>query len=314
MPPLPDATRIGAVHLVVADLARSLGYYRDAIGLQRLDAAADGADRGVPLGIGGEPLVVLHPRPGAAPVGRAAGLFHLALRLPTRRDLAAAIDRLARQGTRIDGAADHLVSEAIYLTDPDGHGIEIYRDRPREAWPVEGGRLRMDSLPLDLDGILAELGRPGPEARAAASPPAGAPATLPLGTDLGHVHLRVADLDASEAFYLDRLGFERQARMPGASFVSAGGYHHHVGLNTWAGRGIPPAPESAARLLAWTLRLPDAGSLEALLAGLRSAGLTPAPSGPAWAITDPSGIRLLLTAAGGAPARPEAFEPGGRST
>lgn len=276
--PIDPATTIGLVSLSVGDLRRSLAYYEGGIGLHRLNEEGSR----VTLGAGGVPLLRLTELPGARHLRRATGLYHFALRVPSRRDLARVLLHLSESRTPIGGAADHLVSEALYLTDPDGHGIEIYRDRPREAWYDERGTFRMDSLPLDVDGLMAELGaEEGWDG-------------LPASTDMGHIHLQVADVAAAERFYTDGLGFERMASWPSASFVSAGGYHHHIGMNSWAGAGVPAPPEEAARLLSYELRLPAAAALDTLLDRLREGGFGPEPRDDGWAIRDPSHNLLLL--------------------
>ena len=201
---------------------------------------------------GDEPLVVLHGDPAAPPrPARSTGLFHMAFLLPERLDLAHALLRLAERGWPLTGASDHLVSEALYLSDPDGIGIEIYRDRPREEWSVEDGQVRMATLPLDLDDV----------ARAAQGP---APPRAPEGTRMGHVHLNVADLGTAEAFYAGELGFDVTARnYPGALFLAAGGYHHHIGANTWRGEGAPPPPPGAVGLRRFTIVAPGQSQAEA---------------------------------------------------
>jgi catechol 2,3-dioxygenase len=272
-------TTIGAVALSVSSLSRSLAYYQQHIGLSILQSDADSAA----LGVGGATLLRLHEAPGARLVRRATGLYHFALRVPTRRDLARVLRHFAQSDTPVGGASDHIFSEALYLSDPDGHGIEIYRDRPRDAWYDARGALRGATDPLDIEGILGEL--EGDEA-----PWEG----LPLGTDMGHIHLQVADIRAAERFYLQTLGFERMIAMPTASFVSAGGYHHHIGMNTWAGIGVPPPPEGAARLLNYEVALPHRAALDATLDRLRAAdiSLTERPDG--WAVRDPSHNQVLL--------------------
>ena len=271
---LPATLRLGAVHLTVADVDRSAGFYQDAIGL-RVQARADATAE---LGAGGEPLLVLHEEPGARPAGRYAGLFHFALLYPTREELARALQRLAATRTPLDGASDHGVSEALYLRDPDGNGIELYADRPREAWPSPGGpgeRVGMYTRPLDLDDLLAAV---------AADPPAPRAGD---GLRMGHVHLHVGDLDAARAFYADRLGLELMATYPGALFLAAGGYHHHLGVNTWAGEGVGPAPAGTAGLREWTLVLEDDDAAAAARAriGADAGGLAADP----WGI----GLRVL---------------------
>ncbi len=278
----PD-TVMGTVALTVSDLDRSREFYERAIGLQ----AADGADGTIALSAsGGHPLVELRGD-GSAPRldRRATGLYHLAILLPTRLDLAHALARLADARWPLDGASDHLVSEALYLSDPDGNGIEIYRDRPRQEWRHSGGQLEMSTLPLDLRGVLSELAE-------ATEPQAGAPAR----TTIGHVHLQVADIHEAEAFYHGVLGFEVTVRSyPGALFVSAGGYHHHVGLNTWHSLHLPPPPPGAIGLRRFEVQLPDREQLDAVLARLRAAGVAITELDGAVRVRDPSGNAVVLT-------------------
>jgi catechol 2,3-dioxygenase len=295
----PDAS-IGTVRLTVADLARSSQFYEQAIGL----SATEQSDGTVALGPpGGASLIELRGDSSAPALDRrATGLFHLAVLLPTRADLALALIRLARARWPLDGASDHLVSEALYLSDPDGNGIEIYRDRPRSEWPHSDGQLQMATIPLDLDDVLESAMTPetGPPA------PPEVPATVPDGTRIGHVHLQVSELADTEAFYSGVLGLDVMVRgYPGALFVSAGGYHHHIGLNTWHSAGSePPAPGSVG-LRSFELLLSDERSLEAVLARVSAAGLPVDRSSHAGALVrDPSGNGVLLSAGGdGRPAR-----------
>jgi catechol 2,3-dioxygenase len=213
------------------------------------------------------------------------GLFHLAVLLPSRRDLAVALRRLAEARVPLDGASDHLVSEALYLHDPDRNGIEIYRDRAREQWPHVGGSLEMATLPLDIDDILTQL------------PPGSAKdAFAPAGTQIGHVHLQVADLDAAEEFYSGVLGFDVTVKgYAGALFVSAGGYHHHIGLNTWQSLGAGAPPPGAIGLRSFEIALPDADELDRVLERVSKAGIDADRSDGTALLRDPSGnvVRLL---------------------
>ncbi|HEU4323795.1 MAG TPA: VOC family protein [Roseiflexaceae bacterium] len=274
-------TAIGLVSLSVADLERSLDYYQHHIGLALIDRVGGEAL----LGAGARPLLRLREQPGAR-LRRATGLYHFALRVPSRLELARVIAHFQQASTPVGGASDHLVSEALYLSDPDGHGIEIYRDRPRETWYDQRGQFRMDTRQLDIAGILGEL-------RNGVPPWQG----LHPDTDMGHIHLQVADIAASEHFYLALLGFGLMVHMPSASFISAGGYHHHIGMNTWAGVGLPPAPPEAARLLSYELLLPGADSLDAVLHRVRAAGIAPQPAEGGWLLHDPSQIPVVLRAA-----------------
>lgn len=237
---LPVDAHIGQVSLTVRDLERSLAFYRDVLGF--VEATAGAAVVLAPPG--GRTLIELHENKDALPrPRRSAGLFHFAILVPSRAALGRSLRRLADKNWPISGAADHLVSEALYLSDPDGLGIEIYRDQPREKWRVAAtGELAMATDPLDLQSVFGE---PGAE-----MPWRG----LEEATVMGHVHLHVPHLDTAEAFYCGRIGFEPMVRgYPGALFVAAGGYHHHLGLNTWVGLGAPPPPDNAVGLRAFTI-------------------------------------------------------------
>ena len=232
MTELPAGTRLGAIRLRAGDVGLMRDFYERAIGLRALPSG-DGVTA---LGAGDGPLVELVSAPDAPARPRGTtGLFHLALLVPNRVNLAHALRRVFDAGWHLSGASDHLVSEALYLSDPEGNGIELYRDRGRDEWAHQGDEIAMATLPLDLEGLLAEPGA------AEAAP------SMPDGTVLGHVHLQVADLGGASAFWVDGVGFDvTVSSYPGALFVSAGGYHHHVGLNTWAGVGkfISAGPRS----------------------------------------------------------------------
>ena len=236
---IAPTTSLGAVHLSVADLARSLDYYTGSIGLE---VTGEGAGE-VSLGTGGHELLHLVEEPGARPADGYSGLFHFALLVPERRDLAGWLQHAIRDGVQLTGASDHFVSEALYLRDPDHHGIEIYADRPREQW--EGKADRIGTWPLDVDDLLTANPEP----------------VVPLseGTRMGHVHLRVADVGESVRFYRDVVGFDLIAQLGDqAAFLSAGGYHHHLGANTWESRGAAQAPAGTARLRHFTIVVQDA--------------------------------------------------------
>ena len=259
-PQLPDTLRLGAVHLTVCDLAASIAFYERSLGL-RVHRRNGG---GAAMGAGGEDLVVLVEEPGAAPGGRHAGLYHFALLFPTRRDLAHALMRLAFTQTRLEGASDHGVSEAIYLRDPDSNGIELYADRPRDRWPaprVPGERIEMYTIALDTNDLLRQAAGEEPPAHAAA------------GLVMGHVHLHVGDMDRALAFYCDVLGFEVMASIGSAAFVSAGGYHHHLGFNVWLGRNVAPPPPGTAGLREWTIVLESGDQVAAVRDRVEQAGL-----------------------------------------
>jgi catechol 2,3-dioxygenase len=278
----PDTT-IGAVRLTVADLERVRDFYEQVLGLRPLDSS-DGVVR---LGANGAPLVELVGEPDAPPRGQGTtGLFHLAVLVPSRADLARALRRIAVAGWQLSGASDHLVSEALYLRDPEGNGIEIYRDRPQEEWSYKAGQLEMDSLPLDLESVIAALGEATTDAGGA-----------PTGTRIGHVHLQVADLSAAEAFYRDVLGFDVTVRgYPGAVFLSAGGYHHHIGLNTWASEGGPHPPPGARGMRWFDVLLPGRDELDQAAGRLEAAGVEAERTDEGLVATDPSGNRVRLSA------------------
>ena len=276
-------TTMGAVGLIVADLNRSLRYYHENIGLH----VHRRTETQVWLGAGGPDLLVLTEQPGARPVQRGrTGLYHFALLVPSRADLARVIRHLVDTRTSLAGMSDHGVSEALYLQDPDGHGIEIYRDRPRAEWPVSGGELQMVSDPLDVPGMLAEVTAGKVQWHGMAP-----------GTTIGHVHLHVHSIPAAEAFYCGVLGFELMQRWQGqASFVAAGGYHHHLGLNVWAGVGAPPPPDDAARLDWFEIVLPTDSAYADAVARLQG-NATELEVSEALGVTtalDPSGNRLRL--------------------
>jgi len=272
---------MGAVYLTVSDLERSLDYYKRAIGLQ-VHGRENGEAR---LGAGGEDLLVLYEQPGAEPSPRNTGLFHFALLVPSRHDLARWLVHAANDQIPLEGMSDHLVSEAIYLRDPDWHGIEIYRDRPRGEWEREGEFVKMATIPLDVQGVLSAL--EGGETEFEQMPP---------GTTMGHVHLQVADIPAAEQFYSDVLGFDLQARYGSqATFLSAGGYHHHVGANTWNSRGAGPPPPGSAALRYATVLLPDESELERVAERIPDA--EPAGDSGGVVVRDPSQNALLLQVA-----------------
>ena len=280
---IADATTVGAVHLTVSDLARSLDYYRSEIGLGVRDAGGGEASLGTPE----RELLHLVEQPGARPADGHTGLYHFALLVPERRNLAAWLAHAARDRVGMTGMSDHFVSEALYLRDPDHHGIEIYWDRPRELWEGQVFE-RMTSLPLDVDAILGELDDP------ATAPFDG----LPDGTVMGHVHLRVAAIDDTVRFYRDTLGFALMAQLgPMAAFLSAGGYHHHLGANTWESAGAPAAPEGSATLRHATIVLPDEAERGRVISRLEHAGVDVADLDGAALVRDPSGNALALTVA-----------------
>jgi catechol 2,3-dioxygenase len=276
------ATTVGPVALTVANLKRSEQFYTDVLGLRvlgrtgtTLTLSADGAT----------PLVALTELTGAQPrPPRTTGLYHFAILVPSRLELARSLRRLAEMRYPLTGASDHLVSEALYLDDPDGNGIEIYRDRPRAEWPSRNGQLQMAVDPLDIDGVLGELERDS-------RPWDG----IAPGTTLGHMHVHVADLRAAEEFYCGVLGFDVMLRYgPSALFISAGGYHHHIGLNVWAGVGAPPPPAGSAGLRYFVVELPNTSALEQAVGRVREAGLASEQTSEGIILRDPSANQLVL--------------------
>lgn len=255
-PALPATLALGPVHIVVTDLDRSIGFYESAIGLQ-LVARDGGVAR---LGAGGEDLIVLHERADARAAGRHAGLYHFALLHPTYNELGRAARRLAETGTPIQGASDHGISWAIYLPDPDGNGIELAADQPRENWGDLRDPRTVGPRPLDLAGLLGSVAAEDPSSRA------------DRDLRVGHLHLHVGDVEEGLRFYRDLLGFELQTLFEGAAFVSAGGYHHHLGFNTWRGPGTPAAPADAVGLERWTVRI-DSTALAELRERVAAAGV-----------------------------------------
>jgi catechol 2,3-dioxygenase len=273
-------TTPGPVHLTVSDLRRSVDYYQQAVGLPLLDQGEGRAS----LGAGERELLVLTEEPGAASSAGFTGLYHFALLVPERLDLASWLAHAATDRVPLTGLSDHFVSEALYLSDPDGHGIEIYWDRPRETWEGQVAE-RMTTLPLDVDNLIAELPDGGPQ------PFAG----LPDATVMGHVHLKVASIPETVAFYRDVIGFALMASLgPYATFLSAGGYHHHLGANTWESAGAQPPPEGTAALRQATIVLPDQAELDRVLARVEMAGVTTDERPDGSLIRDPSGNPLVL--------------------
>jgi len=279
---LPDATRLGPVRLQIADLERSLAWYERVLGLRVAGRAAGGAslaphdDENV--------IVELRELPGARPVSRRGrlGLYHYAILLPDRASLGRFVAHLAEIGAYA-GMSDHFVSEALYLTDPDGLGIEVYADRPRSAWRHEGRQLAMATNPLDVDSLIkAARGERW--------------TGMPKGTVIGHVHLHVADIAEAEAFYHQGLGLDKVVwSYPGALFLSAGGYHHHLGTNTWAAEA-PRAENNDARLLEWTVLVPSVQEAAAAARSLESGGYAVKPEKESWVVTDPWGTNFRIAA------------------
>jgi catechol 2,3-dioxygenase len=277
---LPESTRLGRVRLQVADLERSLSFYDRVLGMRVIRRTADS----VSLGPHGEDREIVHLRQlrSARPVPKRGllGLYHFAILLPGRASLGRFVAHLAAIG-EYAGMSDHFVSEAVYLTDPDGLGIEVYADRPRDAWRYDERQLYMTTNNLDVDDLVKSAG--------------GERWTgMPAGTVLGHVHLYVDDIAKAEAFYHEALGFDKVVwSYPGALFMSAGGYHHHLGTNTWA-RGAPPATDADARLLEWEIIVPTKKDADEAALHVKAVGYPVKEESGEWILTDPWGTSLRL--------------------
>jgi catechol 2,3-dioxygenase len=292
---IDPSLRIASVGLAVGDIDRSAAFYERVLGLPLIARRQDSAQLGPDPR---RPALELHAIDTATPLSpHTTGLFHVAWLHPSRAALADTVRRIAAARWPIGGASDHGVSEAVYLSDPDGLGIEIYVDRPREQWerPAGGQGVRMFTLPLDLDDLLAQ----------AHDSPGDAVAPQ---TSIGHVHLKVADVERADRFYRRALGFQEQAQLPSAAFVSAGGYHHHIGLNSWQSAGADPPPDTAPHLSAIEFELASGAALDALRRRAAEAeaaiSITPAePSGEAetqrLSVADPDGNRLSFAAPSG---------------
>jgi catechol 2,3-dioxygenase len=278
---LADATRLGAVSLQVTDLDRSIGFYTTVVGLQLHERD----DESAALGAGAETIVALQRNPSARPPRREAGLYHFALAYGGREELARAGRRVAETKTRIDGASDHRTHEAIYLPDPDGIGVELAADRPREQWPSldDGSFFGHGPQPLDVRALFATIEDEDPSEHADAS------------LRVGHIHLHVGELAAATRFYRDGLGFAVMANMPQAVFVSAGGYHHHVAYNLWRGEQVPPYAPDTVGLNHWTLQTADGAQREAVRARLQAIGASVEERADGSLLArDPSSIAVLV--------------------
>jgi catechol 2,3-dioxygenase len=278
---LPSDTHIGRVRLRVGDLERSLRFYRDVLGLGI--AREEGSKVALAPRSSPRELILLEERPGirrrpSRPV--MTGLYHVALLVPSRAELGRALLGLNQAQYPLRGMSDHAVSESLYLDDPDGNGLEIYADRSREQWPIRDGVVQMTVDPMDVEGVIS------------AAQPVSLPwRGLPAGTVVGHVHFTVSDLERAVRFYRNVIGFDMMMRVPSLAAVSAGGYHHHLNLNTWAGEGAPPDSDQVAGLAGWELRVPDARARRDLIDRLAGAGaLTGSPSGAA--ARDPDAIPI----------------------
>lgn len=279
---LPGDIRLGRVVLQISDLERSLEYYHRVLGMTVIRRKRGRAELGVPNG--SVTLVELWECVGADPVPRRGrlGLYHYAILLPDRPSLARFASHISKIGGHV-GMADHFVSEAIYLADPDGLGIEVYADKPRSGWRTQGRELYMTTEPLDLDDLMRAL----PDPREAWT-------GMPAGTVMGHVHLHVSSLEMAAEFYHSGLGLDKVVwSYPGALFFSAGGYHHHLGTNTWAA-GAEPAGEGDARLVEWTIRFRRSEEVEQAVSSIEAAGYRSEGEPPSRRVTDPWGVGLRL--------------------
>ena len=279
-PALPSTLRLGAVHLTVADLDRAVAWYERSLGLRVHTHNSARAE----LGDGAQTVVVLHENPDARPAGRHAGLYHYALLLPTREELARVAVRLTQTRTRIQGASDHGTHEAIYLADVDGNGIELVWDRDRQRWPAGLGYDR-GPAPLDFESLLSTVAGEQPTGFVAES------------LRIGHLHLHVGDIQRALAFYRDILGFELQADIGSAAFVSAGGYHHHLGINVWNGQGVDGPPPHTTGLRRWTVEIPSDAEVAALRERLEAAGSTVEAVDGGFEVRDPWGTALAVVSA-----------------
>ena len=277
---LPDDAHLGAVRIQIADLARSVQWYRNVLGLEVLAKT----DTSASLGVKGAatPLIELREKKGVRPVPKRGllGLYHYAILLPDRPALGRFIAHLATLGMRA-AMSDHFVSEAVYIDDPDGLGIEVYADRPRESWKHEDRQLAMATNPLDVRAVVGAA--------------AGQRWTgMPKGTVIGHVHLFVGDIDRAAAFYHDLVGFDKVVwSYPGALFMSAGGYHHHLGTNIWAAQA-PPASDDDARLIEWEIVVPQARDVDAVEASVKNGGVPVEREGPSIILRDPWGTAVRV--------------------
>jgi len=280
--PIDPATRIEAVHLVTANLEQQINFYHSTLGMKILQQN----DQTASLGAASLLLIVLTEIPGARRSRRATGLYHLAIRVPTRAELARTLAHLADTEAAFEGMANHGVSESLYLHDPDNNGIEVYCDRPMDAWPRGSqGQLKMDTLPLDLDNLMEEL--------AVDDRPWNG---LHPQTDIGHVHLHVGQLNEAQQFYQQVLGLTLTQHMAsGAAFLAAGNYHHHVGINTWLGVGTPPPPPDSIGLRWFELHLPSLKERDKIAERVRNAGLALEEKTGGLLVRDPSQNGVLLT-------------------
>jgi catechol 2,3-dioxygenase len=279
---LPAATRIGTTTIRVADARQSLAFYRDIIGLDVIEQRKDR----ITLGAGGKAFLFLEVRPGTRPrIEETTGLYHFAILVPDRASLGGVLVRIGQSRIHL-GASDHLVSEALYIWDPDNNGVEVYADRPRESWIWENGFVKMATLPADVRDIATVGLAAGTEKK-----------PVPAGTRMGHMHLQVGDLAAAKRFYGELFGFAQTAGRGGALFLGAGGYHHHLGCNTWHSLNAPRPPTDTAGLEQFTVELPDAASLAAAKARFEAGGITTERADSGFRVHDPWAIAMHVRSA-----------------
>lgn len=276
----PDTT-LGRVRIAVSDLDQSLLFYQNALGLHLRQHQGDTAH----LGAGDNDIVMLEQAANAQSPARATGLYHVAIRVPSRHALAQSLKNFVATETPLGGFADHLVSEAIYLQDLDGNGIEVYCDRPRNEWYDARGKIKMATDPLDVRGLLGELDGNGTGWQG-----------MERDTQVGHMHLKVANIPDAKEFYCGVLGFDFvMGYGPSALFVSAGGYHHHIGMNTWESAGAPPPPPNALGLRDFVVHLPNRAELDAVVARVHQAGIAVTETSDGLLVRDPSQNGIVLT-------------------
>ncbi|MFZ0545554.1 MAG: VOC family protein [Candidatus Promineifilaceae bacterium] len=273
----PDTT-VGKVILTVSELPAMTRFYKEVIGLTLKEQTAERAILGTP----NETIVELYGNPNAQQVEPSTGLYHMAILVPDRPSLAHWLYQFLSNGYRLPGASDHGVSEALYLNDPEGNGIEIYRDRPRSEWPMQDGQIQMVTERLDFEGLMKEV-PPTPWQK------------MPDETTMGHVHLKVHNIPESVAFYSDVVGFDITSdEYPGAGFVSAGGYHHHLGMNTWHSAGAQPLPPGAAGLAGYSIQLPNETARDQVVENIQNAGYGVEETADGPLVRDPAGINFVL--------------------
>jgi catechol 2,3-dioxygenase len=277
-------TEIGAVALSVANMARAVSFYQGVLGLKQISDSTNNNGE-VALGVSGQTLLTLTEKPGAIrQPAYSTGLYHVAILLPSRVDLARLIRHLGEVEYPLSGYADHLVSEAFYLDDPDGNGLELYRDRPRDQWRWVGDTVQMASDPIDFNSFFAEVEGDNRKWE-----------NMPAETKVGHIHLRVSDIRKTEVFYRGVVGFDVIAHWNSAVFLSAGRYHHHIGANTWQSRGAQPPPENSVGLRHFTILVPDTGALDSIVARLISANVDHKQQDNTILVSDPSQNRIMIS-------------------